>query len=234
MEELKWFIECIAKAMRSITEDERYMLMELSHDEEKYFHLCMEHIGIRRTVSTILQKVHKEPSYFYIDLFNPINGKTTPVILCGDIDFDVPGTLEIIPDDAELRRRMMHDAQQEAVNWLIDYNTGKVSTKDSEKYIQQFAWEMEQDTNYRIVKVDGCKRTGKVISAWLYEGILNALHRITEEERNMLIKPSITDPAHMRSEPKKSLTVIFLIGNTSLIGVLLIRHAITAIARKPN
>ena len=41
-------------------------------------------------------------------------------------------------------------------------------------------------------------------------------------------------PIHISTVPKKSLTVIFLMGKTSFKGVLLIRHATIAMPRKPN
>ncbi len=196
-EQLKWFFGCIATAMRGITEAERYSLINPRCDKELHNQLCWQDIAMRRTVSTILQKINedntKKPSCFGTSMFNPINGKTEPVLFYGDIVKDVPRDLNNMPDNDEQRERLLHDAQQEAVNWLIEHKTGQAPALESEKYLQQFAREMELDSKniiFNELKGNDDMEKGKVNDAWMCESIANALRCITEEERNILIYPS--------------------------------------------
>lgn len=202
-EQLNWLLNCIVKASRHIAETERFMLIDPKQESDRHFHLCIEHIAMRRTVSAILAEINKNAKGRQMLgelLFNPINGKTEPVVFCGEIGYDVPDILEIIFATDEQYERMLHDARQEAVNWLIDYETGKLPPFDEEKFNQQFFRDMELDpksVHQVTINEDNCEERDKVADAsWLCEGISKALQCITEEERNKLIDPSFTREAH--------------------------------------
>jgi hypothetical protein len=77
-----------------------------------------------------------------MQLFSPITGKTPNKMFVGDIDIDVMPEVKAMPNTQEEAAKMLHDAKQEAVNFIIDCKTGQHKTDDGEAFVREFAKEL--------------------------------------------------------------------------------------------
>jgi len=144
---IRWMCCRLVEAMRNITEGSRHALLHPKASLGTWQAACSTYVDMLLTVSSIMAATNSEhlterPVGIGSELFNPITGETSGLLIVGIPDSDVCPFSKMMADidSQETAERMFHRAQMAAVDWLIDHKTGKAEpTKTGIELVKEVA-----------------------------------------------------------------------------------------------
>ena len=149
---LAWTLQCIATTLSELTEAERYSLMRPDCDLVAWNLAEHEYLSLLKMMSSIVMVINKKIDKlggtqisFAMQLFSPITGRSEDKMFIGTPDIDVTSEMDQMPKNRDESIRRLHEVQQEAANFLIDYHTGKGKAEGGEAFIRKFAADYEID-----------------------------------------------------------------------------------------